>query len=152
LFAASAIYVLSVVIIRLIWGAAGAVAAAGVAAVCAAPAGARADTDVAASATLPACSRWRRVNTLGSPRFTVRSLKEFQSPDFTISRTTCTGETLLKDLTFRGAPEGEKMGRAQQSVVFIVVVLSIALYLALRQFGPAPIIGVPPSATVPIPH
>ena len=57
----------------------------------------------------------------------------------------------LGDLTFRGAPEGEKMGRAQQSVVFIVVVLSIALYLALRQLGPAPLIGGPPSATVPIP-
>jgi hypothetical protein len=42
------------------------------------------------------------------------------------------------------------MGRAQQSVVFIVVVLSIALYLALRQFGPEPIIGAPLSPTVPI--
>jgi hypothetical protein len=56
----------------------------------------------------------------------------------------------INDLTFGGAPEGEKMGRAQQSVVFIVVVLSIALYLALRQFGPSPLVGGPPPLTVPI--
>jgi len=43
------------------------------------------------------------------------------------------------------------MGRAQQMVVFTVVVLSIALYLTLRQFGPSPLMGSPP-LSVPITH
>ncbi len=41
------------------------------------------------------------------------------------------------------------MGRTQQLIVFIVVVLSILLYLALEQFGPSPPIPSPSVPAVP---
>ena len=77
--------------------------------------------------------------------------KSFDKQDFTIPGDTCTGEDPKGNGHLGERLKGLGMGRSQQLVVFVVVVLSIMVYLSLRQFGPSPLIGSPPGPSVPIP-